>query len=368
MRKICLFLHTWFGLLAGLGLLLLGLTGSVLVFNDELSAILTPRAIVVTPTPAGRLPVDTLLRHAERQLPDCDITGWQIQPEGSRLADHLYLIRRGGTEWQAATLDPYTGRVLSSPHSYDATVLGWLLAFHTDFQAGDIGLFLAGLFALLLCLLGLTGLWLYHDFWASLVTFRWRRGARILFTDLHRFLGITSVAFNLVLGFTGAYWNLTEVWDHASGHEARQTPITHRLYSPRLSLAAAIRDASNRLPGYETRFISLPSNPAAPSVILWGAVEPRPLLASRFGTLVLYDPVTGAHRGTSDLRQATWWHRVRDTFKPLHYGDFGGIFVKILWCLGGLTPGVLAVSGFAIWWLRRPKQPRPPRPSSSFPS
>ena len=55
-----------------------------------------------------------------------------------------------------------------------------------------------------------------------------------------------------------------------------------------------------------------------------------------------------------DMREATPWQQIYDSFMPLHYGTFGGWPIKILWCLGGLTPGLLAISGFIVWRKRQP--------------
>jgi len=359
MRKRLWQLHSWLGLIAGIGLLVIGLTGSVLVFHEELEALLNPALVRVEPLPAGRLPLDPLLAHAQRQLPDHEITGWLVEHEAPREVDQLYVIQRGHNEWLVATLDPYTGRVLASPRLATSTFTGWLLELHYAFLADHTGTFIAGLFAVMLCLLGLTGVWLYREFWRNIFTLRWGRGARLLFSDLHKFIGITSVAFNLLLGFTGAYWNLTHVIGEWKNGEHEQVRIEHRLYADNLSLDALVRDSAARLPGFRANFISLPSDPAAPAVILWGAVEPREFLRAAYGSTVAYDPQTGAHRSTTDLRAAGWWTRFVDTFTPLHFGTFGGLPIKILWCLGGLAPGVLAVTGFILWRLRRPGARRP---------
>lgn len=359
MRKRLWQLHSWLGLAAGLGLLVIGLSGSLLVFHEELEALFNRELVRVTPTPLGRLPIDALLAHAQRQLPDHEITGWLPQYDAPTMADVLYVIRRGDKEWLVATLDPYTGRLLASPRLGKTTITGWLLELHYAFFADHAGLLIVGTFGLLLLALGVTGVWLYREFWKHFFTLRWGRGARILFSDLHKFIGITSVAFNLVLGFTGAYWNFTHVIGEWIAGEHEQKQIEQRLYAPTLSLDAITRDAAQRLPGFRANFISLPSEPTAPTVTLWGAVEPHSWLTSPYGSTILYDPQSGAHRATADLRAADLWARIADSFRPLHFGDFGGLPVKILWALGGLTPGALAVSGFAIWWQRRRPTERP---------
>ncbi|AOS44663.1 hypothetical protein Verru16b_01730 [Lacunisphaera limnophila] len=365
MRKRLWQLHSWLGLAAGLGLLVIGLTGSLLIFHEELELIFNPGMVRVEPTPAGRpdvrrsdrLPLDTLLRHAQRQLPGHEVTGWLPQYEAPHLADMLYVIERGNNVWLVATLDPYTGKLLASPRLGTTTITGWLLELHYMFLADHFGLGLAGLFALMLCLLGVSGVWLYREFWKNVFTLRWHRGARILFSDLHKFTGITFVVFNLIVGFTGAYWNLTHLVGHWINGDPPQPQIGQRLYPDTLSLDALTRDAAQRLPGFRGNFISLPSDPAAPSVIFWGTIEPRGAFTGPYGSTVSYDPQTGAHTATSDLRTQGRWARIADTFTPLHYGTFGGLPVKILWCLGGLTPGLLGITGFLIWFRRQRPSP-----------
>ncbi len=361
MRKRLWQLHSWLGLFAGLGLLVIGLSGSLLVFHEELETLFNRELVRVEPTAAGRpdgslpnrLPLDTLLAHAQRQLPEHEITGWLPRWDEPQLADVLYVIERGHNEWLVATLDPYTGRLLASPRLGSTTLTGWLLDLHYTFFADHAGLLITGFLGLVLCLLGVTGVWLYREFWKNLFTLRWGRGARILFSDLHKFVGITSAAFNLVLGFTGAYWNVTHVIGEWIMGEHEQQKIEQRLYAPTLSLAALTADAAQRLPDFRANFISLPSDPTAPAVTLWGAVEPHSWLTSPYGSTILYDPQTGAHQSTNDLRTAGFWPRVVDSFRPLHFGDFGGLPIQILWCLAGLAPGILAISGFVIWRLRR---------------
>ncbi|MFT3868035.1 MAG: PepSY-associated TM helix domain-containing protein [Nibricoccus sp.] len=353
MRKRLWQIHSWLGLITGLGLLVIGLTGSLLVFHEELEMLVNPGLVRVEPTATGRLPLDTLLAEAQRQLPDHEITGWLPQYDAPRLADVLYVIRHGENEWLVATLDPYTGRLLASPRLGTQTLTGWLLDLHYEFFAGNTGLFIAGLFAVALCLLGISGVWIYREFWKNFLTLRWRRGARLLFSDLHKFVGISSAAFNLLLGFTGAYWNLTHVIGHWINGDPPQPRIESRLYAGSLSLDSLARDAATRFPGFRANFISLPSDPAAPSLTFWGTNEPRGPLTSPYGSMVVYDPQTNAHKATIDLRAAGLWRRIVDTFAPLHYGTFGGLPIKILWCLGGLAPGILAVSGFVIWRLRK---------------
>lgn len=356
MRKRLWQFHSWLGLLAGLGLVVTGLTGSLLVFHEEIEALLNPGLVRVEPAPAGRLPAAALLAAAHRQLPGHEVAGWLYPFEEPRDADRLYVRKHGAPGWFVATINPYTGGLLASPRLGTSTFTGWLLELHYAFLAGHTGAFVAGLCGLALFLLGLSGVYLHRDFWKHLLTLRLGRGRRILFSDIHKFVGITSVAFNLILGFTGAYWNLTHViGEWIQGHDDEKPAPAVRLYAEPLDLDALIADTAQRIPGYRARFVSLPSEAGWP-VTFYGSA-PGGFLTGPYGSTVGYDPQTHAFKEAHDIRQAGLWARIADTFTPLHYGTFGGLPVKILWCLGGLTPGVLALTGFLLWRLRQRRAP-----------
>ncbi len=353
MRKRLWQLHSWLGLIAGLGLIVIGLTGSLLVFHDDIEAAINPELVTVTPTPAGRLPAAELLVSAERQLPGYSVAGWLYQLDEPEKADLLYVRKHGSPDWLFATANQYTGEILASPRLGTETFTGWILDLHYQLLADHTGLLIAGLLGLALFLLGVTGIYLYRAFWKNLVTFRWNASRRILFSDTHKFIGITSVAFNLILGFTGAWWNLTHVIGHwIEGHDEEKPAAAVRYYAEPLNIDALIADTDKHIPGYLPRFVSLPSEEGGWPVTFYGQA-PGHFLTGPYGSTVSYDPQTHVFKESYDIRQAGLWSRIADTFTPLHYGTFGGLPVKILWCLGGLTPGALAITGFVMWRLRR---------------
>jgi uncharacterized iron-regulated membrane protein len=203
--------------------------------------------------------------------------------------------------------------------------------------------------------LGLSGVWLYREFWSRFLRLRWRSSARLFFSDLHKTVGISSVAFNLILGFTGAWWNLPTlaVVLGLRQDDVKPKPIAARLYNPALSVDALIAAARRALPDLRTDRVYLNFPPRWDGISVQGQLPSRNPCRGDFGGEVLFDPQTGVVKKITDIRQQPLWTQIEDTFGPLHFGTFGGLPIKILWCLGGFAPGVLAVSGFLIWRARR---------------
>jgi uncharacterized iron-regulated membrane protein len=365
MKRRLFFLHSWLGLLAGLGLVVIGLTGSVLVFKDEIDAAWSPQMVVVAPEPAGRLPYDQRLLEAKQALPGHLVTGWVIATKPEK-ADQLWVVAEGTSDWRFVHQNPYNGQILNDPANSRGTLTGWLLELHYTFFADHAGLLIAGALAFLLCLLGITGVWLYRGFWKTFFTLRWDRSARIFFSDAHKMVGISSVAFNLILGFTGAWWNLSHLVGHLFEEEHEEDPaITRTFYADTLSLDKLLAEGATKLPGYQAGYISLPTSAEA-DIMTWGAMADSGILRGPYGSNVSFDAQTGAVKETRDIRAAGVWDQFLDTFTPLHYGTFGGLPVKILWCVGGLTPGILGVTGFLMWYRRKyPKRSKRMRMGNS---
>jgi hypothetical protein len=99
--------HAWLGLVTGAFLLLLSLTGTVLVFADELDRALNPALLRVTPR-AERATYDAMLAAVRARHPDASIVAFRALPERP---DEAYTVsmRVGGRFW-FAHVDPYTAR------------------------------------------------------------------------------------------------------------------------------------------------------------------------------------------------------------------------------------------------------------------
>lgn len=347
--------HSVLGLIAGLGLLVIGLTGSVLMFSKEIDGALHPEVVRVQP-PEGneRLAMDELVARMASAFPGHRLMGW-VPGEDAHSSDRVWLKLPGDEHWLAAAIDPYTGKILSRPAESGSTFTGWILELHYTLLADHVGLALVGIFALCLFLLGLSGLWLYRDFFRNFFRLRWRSSTRILFSDLHKFVGINSVVFNLILGFTGAWWNLTHVIGHLVEEEAPAGSAEVAEVGPPpsewASLDSMLGDASARIDGFEANYIGLPNAPEN-AFFLYGRHGGAGVLRSPHGSMVSYES-TGDFREATDVREASLWAQFLDTFVPLHFGTFGGWPIRILWSLGGLAPGTLAVTGFVLWFRRR---------------
>ena len=104
----------------------------------------------------------------------------------------------------------------------------------------------------------------------------------------------------------------------------------------------AIREAKERIPGLDDSFVSLPAN--AYSYLSVGGRSWYPLM---FQTADI-NPYTGDIAATRLLSDRSGLELVTESMRPLHTGDFGGIWIKLIWFFFGLILSMMVLSGLLI--------------------
>ncbi|MDQ8202583.1 PepSY-associated TM helix domain-containing protein [Pelagicoccus sp. SDUM812003] len=368
MRKKFWKLHSWLGLVCGLGLLVIGLTGSVLVFHQEIAKTLHPDEVLNAPlsSDSQRLATSELTTRVEKAFPDFWIRGWLFNTD-SEYRDRAYLMKRDTDDWYVLYIDPYTAKTSERPLPYDETIYGWFVRLHYTFFADHWGMGIAAFFALGYIILGVSGIYLHRPFFKALFRLRWGASARILFSDIHKAVGIATVPMNLILGITGAYWNIAhiahELIEHA--HEEEE-PMANEYAgtTERIDSLSAIAEQS--IPGYALNYIYFPTE-EEPMFYLYGQHPGASSFRSLYGSTIWVSAETGEVTHSSDLREAGFWAQVTDAFEPLHFGSFGGVTTQVLWCLAGLSPSILSLSGTLIY-IKRGRRKKGRRTATAQPS
>ena len=263
MNKWLFKIHGWMALVTFLPLLVICVTGSILVFKHEIDNLLIPDKVRVVVEGHQRLSLDELRYELETSLPDYEPMGWVLFQDVGR-ADVVYLIKKGTGDWYYTLLDQYRGRLLSPVLTEKDHLTDWLLSLHYTFLMHDTGLLITAALAIVLCLLGITGLILYRKFWKNLFTLRRKARLVVYFSDLHKMAGFYTSPILLILGITGAYWNIVhfvhELEEHKDG--AEHYKVEGPLYNTALSLQALHDDAQQQLSGFKPTYLSLPAEGA----------------------------------------------------------------------------------------------------------
>lgn len=345
-------IHSILGLLTGIPLLLIAFSGSVLVFKDEINSILKPDIVQTVPAQSGRKSLDALVHNVESGFPEYEVAGWAIYPEPDR-TDFVYVIEHGDHEWKHVHIDPYRGTLLGTPAKAGSSLMGWMLELHYTLLAGHWGMAICGFIAVLLCALGVTGFLIHRKFWKNLFTLNWKTSWRALAGNLHKRLGVISSPVFVILGITGGYWNLSHVIEELDHLEEGEPVMEKRFYGEAISFAEMAREAREQIPGYQINYIDFPRADGGP-VTFYGDFEGDNSFRSPYHSTVSFNGRTGELVNTWRVDEASLWMQTYDAFTPLHFGTFGGLLTRIIWCVLGAVPGFLALSGTFIWWRRVP--------------
>ena len=126
------------------------------------------------------------------------------------------------------------------------------------------------------------------------------------------------------------------------------------------SLDALYATAQQAVPGLEARYVSMRR---------WGTDTAEAgftgNLQGHLASTARVDihAVTGVPKKVHDPRTAGFWSLVNGLMEPLHFGDFGGLALKWLYFLLGMTPAFLSISGTLIWLDARQQRRRASQPA-----
>lgn len=382
MRKRLFKWHSYLAMFALLPIFIVCVTGSILVFKVELDTWLRPYHMLVIepqiPELQGkvdvnvqrdtRVPLDTLMANVTQTHPDYLLAGWELF-YGHQRTDTAYVIRRDTDTWFKIYIDQYSGALLSAPQDMHHYITDWLLELHYAFLLGFSGTVLGVVIALIMCFLGVSGIMLYRRFWAKILTLRWHAARRILFSDIHKMVGILASPIFLVIAFTGGYWNISilyhEISEHGLGDEHHV--MSQVLHNTSLNFDTLRLASQQEIPSFIPNYLAIP-NEDDMDIMFFGSVATNNPLLSQYGSMVVYDRQTGELKTKYDIRHAGVLQKFDDSTRKLHFGYFAGIWSKIIWSIVGLAPVILMVTGTLMFIIRRQPKTRLNRRKKTLPA
>jgi uncharacterized iron-regulated membrane protein len=315
LRRAMFQIHLWTGVALGLYVLAISVSGSAIVFRNEIFKVADkgPRIVEVQ----GEKLSEEALKTAARKLYQGDSISFIWPGKAANEATEIWLDHDG--ERRQRLFDPYTGVDLGPSVPYAIQVTSWFQRLHTDLLAGDTGRWWNGVAAVvftLLCISGIVVWWPGIEKWKRSLSVNFRGGWKRLNWDLHSAIGFWSFALVFMWAVTGIF----VVWPLPV-----QKLVNH--FSPLIqyALPEELPDAS--LPIGVTTIAAQPEAPKAPLAKGKGKGRRQPIRRSN---------------GDIFIR---WLYY-------LHFGNFAGNKTKALWVVLGLLPSGLFVTGTIMWWNR----------------
>lgn len=338
-------------------MLLLCLTGLPLIFAHEIDHALGYSVEPpVLPETKQRANLNRIVADARTRKPGHVVEYLVGDPD----QPNLWHIRMGETmnapEISAFySYDARTGAFLQE-YPLGQGVMNVLLRLHVDLFAGLPGMLFLGFMGVLLVFSLLSGTILYGFYMRRLRfgTVRSHRSTRIKWLDLHNLLGIATLVWLLVVSITGVINTLSEpIFNHWQSTElaAMMAPYHGgKALVGEPAVQQAVNFAYQSEPGMTLRFMAFPGNRFAGPRHFVAFMQGTTPWASKLLKPLLIDAQTGH---VVDRRDLPGYVSALLVSQPLHFGDYGGLPLKILWALLDIIAIIVLISGLYLWLKKR---------------
>lgn len=360
-----LWLHRWTGLIATPFFLILCITGSILIFHDEVDRLMgdapPPRAAPARPIDLSQLAQAGLRKASGKTVQTIFIS--DEEPDRA----YIGLVVPGTrklVDAQTVLVDRGTGAPLpfSNP---EGSLTGIVLKLHAQWFAGLPGETFGSVIATLVFICLVSGVAIHAPFVRRMAfgVIRRGRGARLVQLDLHNLIGVVILGWAGLVTFTGiclglgnvalGIWQDTELRALAGG--VHVAPPANMVSVDRA--AAAARAA---MPERTLTFAIYPGTElSSPRHFLFLMNGRQPYNEHLFD-IVLVDAGTGKVAAAQPL---PWYLKAVVLSGPLHFGDYGGLALKLLWVTSAMGTLFITGNGAWLWWARRRKSSRHQRGS-----
>lgn len=349
-------IHLWLGLASGLVVFILGLTGAIYAFQDEIKELVYKERLYVEPG-KSRLPLSVLLPIAKQAIAeDRKISRAELSQSPGRtyMFRALKVDKKAFGYWNyyqyydKVYLNPYTGKIVFKENA-KAEFFTVVLALHMNLLLGDaVGHFIIRWSVVCFVILLLSGMvlwwpknWKLKQLKKSF-QIKWNAKFKRLNYDLHNVFGFYSFLILMIIALTGLMWSF-ELTTEKKGKTLSDTSQALGMIPVDQILDQALKASP------ETAYF-LYNFPAAKSgTVNVSAYQDKMRLYDR--QQYKFDRYSGEllQKGVS-FGQLSAGEKLIAMNYDLHTGSVLGLTGKILAFFAGLIAAGLPVTGFLIWW------------------
>ncbi|WP_163411463.1 PepSY-associated TM helix domain-containing protein [Flavobacterium ajazii] len=374
-KKLILKIHLWLGLSSGIIVVILGITGCLYAFEEELRPIIHSY-YYVDQVKSKKLPVSQIIiiaKEANKAHPEQVMSGFDMFRDKKRTAAVYFykeLDEKAFWYWNLRSstkvyVDPYTGKVeeIENQNTEFFVVVRMLHQFL--FMRYEIGDIITGTATIIFIISLITGLILWwpknksaakQRFWFRWKdTTKWKRKNY----DIHNIMGFYFLIFALIIALTGLVWSFKWYdkgiqWALNGGKDSKKEVIEsdttqYTVHKPIDRIYAQI----NLLhPKAKRHYISNPTeNDSLAPIYAFAGYD-----SSFDNVYINFDQYTGKLIKTSTYQDKDTGQKFRALNYGIHVGSILGFPGKILAFFASLVSASLPITGFLIWWGRRNKK------------
>lgn len=380
MKRLWFQLHWFFGITAGLVLAVVGLTGALLSYYEELTRAFSPGVMTVAVRDTAPLTVPDLVARVHEAVPDRRILLMTVMrnPED---AVGVRLSIGDGTRGETYFVDPYTGQMLG--RSQADVVFRFIMDIHRFLTVDGIGKQITGAATLLLFLLAASGLYLRWPRrignWRAWFHIDFKKQGRPFLWNLHAVIGTVVLVPYLLSATTGLYWSYDWWRGMLFSMAGVEQPVRNKQpEKPKMAkqgdantkgerkkalpdLASTSADDMStvwdsfvaRVPDYTKVYLRPSQKAGGPLQMTWlDKSVPHERAFSRMDI----EPASGTIRNEERYAQKTTGGQLMTSIYALHRGSFFGPVGIVVMMLSSLMMPVFFVTGWMLYLDRRKKK------------
>jgi uncharacterized iron-regulated membrane protein len=349
-RRALFQIHLWLGVLLSLYVIVIGLTGSILVFEDEIRHLALRN---ISFDDAHIASVSTVIDQTHSSFPDWKLS-FVSPPQKQNPMWTLYLVNAHGKDKTV-----YADAASGAPLAHRGKLfIDYVLDLHVNLFMGRTGFIvncIAGMGLLVLAISGLVLWWPGIKLWTRGFFISFGRKWKRINYDAHNAVGIWMLLIISWWGITAVYFLLpakvSAVVNVVSPLVGMKEPqaVAPQDTSAVASIEEIIATQKQISPGY-LNTIKLPEKPGGNVILYVDRTSPGDFTHRDIDTF-------NGHTG----KLLTVWHygenkSLGDWFLwlmyPLHFGTLWGLPIKVLWAIFGLSLPVLSFTGLLMYWNR----------------
>ena len=353
MRRFLIQLHRYVGLVLGLPLALIGLTGSLLVFDHALDEFLTPETVTRIESRSSAS-LAAVLASASAAAPGEETP---VRLHLPRQPGSSHVVRFPAPEGASGPLEvsvaPEDAKVLAV-RTWGEYPMSWLYRLHYTLLAGTTGKYLVGVCGIGLLVICLSGIYLWwprrRGGWVRALSVKRDRGTFRFAGDLHNLVGVLLLPVLLLVAFSGVNLVFPHVTKTLAGSvttfDQRPKPQSGSGKIP-LSIDEAVDIGRQLYPAAVLKRVFLPQGEAGAFEL--ALKKPGEPWSSHAVTTVWVDQYSGKILAIWDADHIAFGSKLLAWQFPLHNGDALGLAGRWLILLTGTAPALLFGTGLLMW-------------------
>jgi uncharacterized iron-regulated membrane protein len=378
-RKLINTIHLWLGLASGLVVIAICFSGTLYVFNTEITEWGAPHLYEIENYEGKqRIDADSLLRKVQL-VAEGKVSNVTIPAAINRTYQFSVRKTEGKKPGPAVTyfVNPYSGEIVGTSKDKNSakefmsdmfSLHRWLLLDKVEkpiisgIENKKLGSMITGWATIIFTLGCISGLIIWFPqklkSWKQGLKIKWKAGWKRLNHDLHNSLAFYAVFFLLLMGLTGPQWSFewyreglqktlgTYKPSQEGTGEKRKEARGDSSVQKSITIAEYLKTGDSLL-SYEGNFaITLPAEAGAKTMI---AKTKLGFFAPAASDRITVDPATGKVMKVDIFSEKPFNERVAGSIKAIHVGNVYGTFTKLIYFLACLIATSLPITGTMIW-------------------